>query len=434
MKTNTLINIILFTLLLILSFTNSYLFINKTWTPLSYFILITICLIILLVIKLNVKLLIYISISLLPCLNYFIPLNIFSLTLPEFFIAVTVFIFMLKGNIKINKITLIYFILLFLCMLSLIGSPVSFFILGTFIRFIIVVLFSIILYTLNKNSHIYKYILLGIFSIPFVAISAYTGEGFFLHLININFLSFQRVIYSFQYPIWLSLILPLLFFCKVNRKIIFIYFVFTIYIFILSYARSIYIGFILSAIFFILFHKSKNNLIIKKSIIFFTLIAFISIYFIVSLYISRISFTSDENGSNVTRFEKFNTSYSYILKHPILGNGFGINYALDISNQRLSNDLMNDLISPEFGPLTLLAEIGIAGSILFYIILYYFFKYSIKILRNKYIAEFNKILVYIFLIAVISIFLNSNSYTNMVLLIFLAFPYLIYKNNELIKQ
>lgn len=421
-------NIILFILLLVLSYTNAFLFIEESWSLVTYSILFTLCLSILLLVKLEIKYLIYISISLLPCLNYFIPLGFFSITLPELFIAITVMLYILNHNIRMNKYVLFYLILLFLCILSLIGSPVSTLILGTFLRFVFVVFFIIVLYSTSINAINLNYIITGIYTIPFVAISAYIGEGFFLHLILTNFLSFQRVIYSFQYPIWLSLILPLLIFFKLNKKIILFYFGFSVYIILLSYARSIYIGFFIALIFFIFFHKSKFSLIIKKSFTFLCLVGLIIIYSLISIYLSRFSFSSEDNGSNVARFEKFKTAYIYILKHPILGNGFGINYALDISNQRLSNDLMNDLISPEFGPLTLLAEIGILGSILYYILFFYFFKYSIKILSNQNAEEYFKFLIYIFIIAEVSIFLNSNSYTNMVLLTFMPMPYLINKN------
>jgi len=292
MRYSTFINIILLFFLIILSFLNSYLFIDKTWSSISYFLLFSVSSIILLIIKFDIKKLIYISICLLPCLNYFIPLGLFSITLPELFIAMTVLIYFINNNLILNKYIILNLVLLIICILSLFGSPVSFFILGTFLRFVFIIFFTIILYSVSSKAIFLKFIINGIFTIPIIAISAYLGEGFFLHLISTNFFSFQRVIYSFQYPIWLSLILPLLIYFKLSKKIITIYFIFCIYMIFLSYARSIYIGFFISLLIFIFFHRSNFSLIFKKSITLIFLALCIVVYSIISLYISRISFTS----------------------------------------------------------------------------------------------------------------------------------------------
>ena len=82
-------------------------------------------------------------------------------------------------------------------------------------------------------------------------------------------------------------------------------------------------------------------------------------------------------------FEELQYFYdNYIYKHPFFGNGFGIQYAFDIAEVKSTTAKMNDLLSPEFGPLTLLTEVGLFGSAFYYLILAFFYRKSILVLKN----------------------------------------------------
>jgi hypothetical protein len=271
-----------------------------------------------------------------------------------------------------------------------------------------------------------NFILHSFYTIPLITLAAYHGEDVLFSLFSDNLFSFQRVIYSFQYPIWLALFFPLLIYIR-TYKILIVFFLILIFVFILlSFSRSIYIGTGVSILFFVFYLKNINNkFYLLKS--FFITLFIISSYILLIVYKddTRLSFTSLESGSNDARFSKFNVAYNYIYKHPFFGNGFGIQYAFDIAEVKSTTAKMNDLLSPEFGPLTLLTEVGLFGSAFYYLILAFFYRKSILVLKNLFIPIEHKMLVLIAIMGVTSTFLNSNSYNSIIILAFIPLPVLI---------
>jgi hypothetical protein len=427
-----------FIILMILSFSIGYFFKKSNWDIITYIILVSLVIFSLLITNFDKKYLLFNSICLIPCINYFIPFGLINLTLPELFFAIYLTKFLISNKVKINNVTFFYISFLLCCLISIIGSPIGLSIMGLFLRFSIVFISSLTLINNSFDKESRNFILHSFYTIPLITIAAYQGEDLLSSLFSDNLFSFQRVIYSFQYPIWFALFAPLFIYIKTNKSIIFLYFLLLFIFILLSFSRSIYIGTGVAIIFFVFYYKNYNNKFHLLKSIFITIFT-ISFYILLIVFKddTRLSFTSLESGSNEARFRKFNIAYNYIYKHPFFGNGFGIQYIFDIAEEKSTRAKMNDLLSPEFGPLTLLTEVGIFGSLFYYLILAFFYRKSILVLKNLLIPNEQKLLVLIAIMGITSTFLNSNSYPSIIILTFIPLPSLIldirkkYKNSNI---
>jgi hypothetical protein len=171
--------------------------------------------------------------ALLPNLNSFLPLGPFSLTWIEISMVFSILYFIRKP-LYLNKIGLLSIGLYMSCIFSLIGSPLGFLSVGLIFRFGILLVFVNLLILQNKDPLLLKSYFCGLLIIPFTACSSYAGEGFLMDIFLANFLEFSRAIYSFQYPIWFSLIIPLLIYIKAPKVIKFVFSVFICLVFVLS--------------------------------------------------------------------------------------------------------------------------------------------------------------------------------------------------------
>jgi hypothetical protein len=409
---------------------NSYYYLS--WNALKFLLLCLLILSFFFIAGISLKSTVFASLALLPNLNSYIPFPGFSITLTELFMFFSICIFFVKqGKIRVTKFVLFSAFLILACILSLVGSPLGFLSVGMLIRLSILLIFTSILVGSSPEKKLFDPVFYGILTIPVIACATYSGEGLLLIMFTANVFGFSRVIYSFQYPIWFSLLIPLLLYVKMPKIVIIFFSVFVGYLIVLSFARSIIVGTFFSSLMFIFFMKSKNavKLAFAKT---FTILMFAVIIFIVTIALGFFEFTSSESGSNIARYDKMELAINNIIKHPFFGSGFGASNDQAFAEKLSVSEVFNDVISPEFGPLTVLAEIGIVGGFFLVALIYISFIHSVRCLRDKELAMHYKILIFITFGGFVSSFLNSNSTASIIVYTFLAIPVLIYKKQQFV--
>lgn len=372
---------------------------------------------------------VFASIALLPNLNSYIPVGgSFFLTWVESFMVVSIFFF-LKKSIIISKIFLLSVSLLLSCVFSLIGSALGLLTVGALLRFGVLLIFISFLLSQRKDPMLFKSFFSGILLIPFTACATYAGEGVLVDMFSANLIEFSRAIYSFQYPIWFSIIIPFLIYLKAPKLFLWVSILFIALLFVLSFARSIIVGISIAGLFYLFFYKDKKPMLrmISKITIF---VVFIIVIYFVTFVLNFLEFTSKESGSNETRYEKMAYAFNQFKLHPFFGVGFGAHDEKDIAEKKSIVRAFKVLISPEFGPLTALSEIGAVGSFFLFYLIFLFFSYTIKSLKDRQILPVYKIVILISLGAFISSFLNSNSLSSLIVYLFLCVPILVYKNKN----
>ena len=367
------------------------------------------------------------AIAMLPNLNSFVPFPGFSLTWSESFMFLFCLVFAVKeAKLMKNKFAFFASGLFVICLFSLIGSPIGLLSLGLLVRFAVLLLFTLIIVSMTPERSLIKPVFYGILAIPFVACATYWGEGVLSDMFSANILQFSRAVYSFQYPIWFSFLIPFAFFFKMPKPLLIFLILLVGYLIAFSFSRSIIVGTIAAGILFIIFFRSNKplTLIFAKAILIAT---FAVLIFVVTVALQFFEFSNMDNGSNVTRYEKMYVAVENIKRHPFFGSGFGASQDKALAEKRSGVEVFSELISPEFGPLTVTAEVGILGFIFLFGLICVSVKHSICCLQDKGLPVHNKLVVLITFGGFISSFLNSNSTASLIIYIFLAIPIVINK-------
>jgi hypothetical protein len=407
---------------------------TETWGVGPLFVVFTLIAIGLLLSGVSLQSTAFASVATLPNLNSYIRFTNFSLTLIEIFMTLFVAIsFLQRRKLNINTFAVLSGGLFMACLASLIGSPLGLAPMGMLLRYGVLLLFVTILVSRPSDKSLFKPVFYGLLSIPLIACFTYAGEGYLWIMFTANLLGFSRVVYSFQYPIWFSLFLPFLVFIRAPRFIVMFASLVVIFIIVLSFARSIIIGAAAAGILYILFYKDTKPVarIVSKA---FLLIALGIVFFSVAVVFNYFDFISsdpesfDQSGSNASRYAKMAIAVEAIKAHPLLGSGFGAANDRTFAEQKSREEVFAEGINPEFGPLNVLAEIGLIGGCVLFSIIIISSKYSIKCLRDRTIPMSCKLVVLITFGGFVSSFLNSNSLNLIVVYIFLVTPILLFKH------
>ena len=383
---------------------------------------------------------VFACIATLPTLNSYIPFPSFSLTVTEIFMALFVAVFVMKNTkIIVNQFVVLVGCLFLACAASLIGSPLGLASLGMLLRYGVLLFFVSILASRSADKSLFKPFFLGLLAIPFVACCAYAGEGLLLVMLRANLLGFSRVIYSFQYPIWFSLLLPLAVFVRAPRLVVAAVSLFVVAIITLSFARSIVIGTTAASLLFIVFYRNTNRAsrIASKALLLVTL------GIVLTLVVARLNYfdfiTAQENstgqsGSNASRYRKMAISLEKIKDHPYLGLGFGAANDGVFAEREARTEVYWEGMNPEFGPLHVLAEIGAVGAFFLLTVIVVSFRCSVKCLRDRNIPTAYKMAVLITFGGFVSSFLNANSLNLMTIYIFLVMPVILFNHRRGAKE
>jgi hypothetical protein len=400
---------------------------TQAWGAVSFLLVIGLFVLTQIIGGLSLRTTAFAAIAMLPNLNSFVPFPGFSLTWSETFMLLFCLVFVVKeARLMKNKFAFFASGLFVICMFSLVGSPIGLLAVGLLVRFAVLLLFTIIIVSMTHESTIIKPVFYGILAIPFVACATYWGEGVLFDMFSANILQFSRAVYSFQYPIWFSFIIPVAIFFKMPKPLLIFIYLFVGYLIAFSFSRSIIVGTFAAGVLFIVFFRSNKRLtlVFTKAILIAT---FAVLIFVVTVALQFFEFSNMDNGSNVTRYEKMYVAVENIKRHPFLGSGFGASQDKALAEKRSGAEVFSDLISPEFGPLTVTAEIGILGFIFLFGLICVSLKHSISCLQDKELLVHNKLVVLITFGGFISTFLNSNSTASLIIYIFLAIPIVINK-------
>ncbi len=413
--------------LLALTFFTANFFKNASWGIGPFVLVIGLMIVSFLFSGFSIYSALFATIAVIPNLNSFLPLGVFSLTLVEIYMSICICFFLMKP-IRINRVALFIAALFFCSILSLIGSPLGFLAAGLILRFGILLVFIALLIVRQADPVLIKSLFSGFLLIPLIACTTYAGEDVLVGIFSANILAFSRAVYSFQYPIWFSLVIPLLVYLKAPRLIILAASIFVAGLFILSFARSIILGTGMAGILYLFYYNDRKPVlrIITKTII---CIGIIGVIFLVTIVLKFFEFSSMDNESNVARFEKMPIAFNKFREHPLFGAGFGASHDNEIA-QKTGVEVFNEQISPEFGPLTALSEIGLIGSFFLFYLIYLSVRCSIKCLKDRDIYIAYKLVILITFGGLISSFLNSNSLASIIVYIFLCFPFVLYKNRK----
>jgi hypothetical protein len=407
---------------------------SGTWAAGQWFVVFTLIALGLLLSGISLQMMVFASVAMLPTQNSYIPLVNFSLTLTEIFMTLFLAIFALKQkSITKNKFTFLFGGLFLACIASLIGSPLGFSSVGMLLRYGIVLMFVTILISRPLDKSLFQPVFYGLLAIPFMVTSSYAGEDALVHMFTVNILELSRVVYSFQYPIWYSLLLPFLVFIRATRLVVVIVSFFIIFLIVFSFARSIIVGTMAAGILFICFYKNKKPL--NRNIFKALVLGILGIIiFVVGVTLNSFDFiTTDSAGagqaaSTSSRFEKMAIAFEKFKEHPLLGSGFGAAHDERFAEQQSRVQVFKERISPEFGPLNVLAEVGLIGGLFLFSIIAISFKYSADCLGDRNIPMYYKLVVLITFGGFVSSFLNSNSLNSMTIYIFLVIPILLLKH------
>ena len=414
--------------LLSLTFFTANFYKFQSWGIGPFLLVIVIMMVAMFLAGVNVYSAVFLVGALLPNLNSFLPLGPFSVTWIEISMVFSI-LFFIRKPLYLNKIGLLSIGLYMSCIFSLIGSPLGFLSAGLLFRFGILLAFVNLLILQNKDPLLLKSFFCGLLIIPFTACSTYAGEGSLMGMFSANILAFSRAVYSFQYPIWFSLIIPLLIYIKAPKVIKFVFAVFISMIFVLSFARSIIIGTTITAFFYIFFYKDNNQL--KRVASKFLIIVLIGIgIFIVTLVLKFFEFTNLDNDSNMARFEKMPIAFNKFKEHPFFGAGFGASNDNTFAEKWSISTAFQEQISSEFGPLTVLSEIGMVGAFFLFFLIFLSVRESARVIKNKNILSEYKLVILISFGGFVSSFLNSNSIAAIIVYLFLFIPMFFYKNKN----
>ena len=399
---------------------------NDTWSILSVLLLIGLMTIGFIYVHISIYSCLFATISFLPNLNSFLPLGSFSMTWVEICMILSIFMLM-RRPLRLTKFGLFSFGLLLSCIFSLIGSPLGLLSIGLIIRFGMLLLFINLLIMQPADQKLFKSFFLGFLFIPINACLSYAGEGVLIDIFSANFLSLERALYSFQYPIWFSILIPLLIYNNVPRFISFLGYVFIASIILLSFARSVIIGTGSSLIIFLIYYKDRKpfkRLVSKIVIILLILASLFMVIFVLKFF----EFKNMDNDSNAARYEKMPIAFNKFKQHALFGAGFGASNDKAFADKRSTEKVFEELISPEFGPLTVLAEIGIIGFFFLFFMIFFTFLSVIKILKDADVLFLYKFVILITFGGFLSSFLNSNSISAIIVYLFLCIPIFFYNN------
>ena len=401
---------------------------NHSWQFYQYALLIFLLSFFLFSVKFSLNALAFASLATLPGLLSFIELPFLSLTLTETYMFLFFIVFFSKGlKIKKNKFNIYLIGLLFACFFSMIGSPMGFLTIGMFIRLSVLIIFLICLISLVKNSNLMEPILFGVFSMPFIALFAYAGQGILKKMFFVNFLLLSRPDYSFQYPIWFAFVIPLMIYLKISKLWIYLYSLFFLFILMLTFARSIILATFITSLLFLIYYRNKKSgsLFFIKSIVVSVCSfgAFIAVY-VLSFF--DFTLTGSKAGSNEARFEKMSYAWNNFLDFPIFGSGFGSNQATIFAERSGANSVFENIVSPEFGPLTVLTEIGLVGAFFFFTLSFICFKYTKLCISDKTVDSYFKIITLVSFAGFISSFINGNAINNPIVYVLLIIPFFFY--------
>jgi O-antigen ligase len=152
--------------------------------------------------------------------------------------------------------------------------------------------------------------------------------------------------------------------------------------------------------------------------------------FIVTLVLDFFDFSNLDNESNVARYEKMPIAFNEFKQHPFFGVGFGASNDHAFAEKRSMSKVFEEQISPEFGPLTVLSEIGAVGAFFLFYIIFLSIRESARVIKKKNILSEYKWVILISFGGFVSSFLNSNSIASIIVYLFLFIPMFFYKNKN----
>ncbi len=374
------------------------------------------------------------SIATLPNLNSYIKVGSFSLTLIEIFMTLFVLVFIIQDRrMAASKFSFLLGCLFLACLASLIGSELNLSSMGMMLRYGVLLSFVAILASRPRNKSLFEPVYYGLLAIPFIACFSYSGEGLLWVMVTANLLRFSRVIYSFQYPIWGALLIPFALFIKAPRIIVALISILVSALIALSFARSIIIGTAAAGMLFICFCRDNEPTARAISKV-FMLIGLATAFFLAAVtfhyfdFVSVDSNSTGQSGSSASRYYKMALAVEKVKVHPLLGFGFGAAHYAQFLDPDSKMEEFGEGMNSEFGPLHVLAEIGLIGASFLFILIIVSFQHSIKCLGDKKMPMPYKLVVLIAFGGFVSSFINSNSLNLITVYIFLVTPVLLFKH------
>lgn len=432
----------LITTLSILSYGTAYFHSNKMWDFQTLSFIAGIIFLYCFISRARLESLVFASFATLPVINSYILIGSFSLTLTDIFTVLFIIRYLLGGQIRISGGFAIMAVGLFMASIaSLVYSKLGLASLGMLLRFGILLFFICVIVSRKSEKSFFNDVLLGCLTMPLIACCTYSGESLLFIMAYYNLVEFSKVIYSFQYPIWFAMLLPLVLQIKIPDILVKSVIILVTVICTLSYSRSIYIGFIFGTLIFIIFYKAQSNkqllsLFIIKCSLFIVIgaLLFITIIVFDSFNFSTVASTSEygnnlQSASTESRYLKMGNTLESVLEYPLLGAGFGAdNDEAFVAQGKYENPVFNKPLNSEFGPLNVLSEVGVVGSFFLFAMVIISFNCLIRCLSDRGALLPGKIVVLIAYSGFLSTFLNSNAFKVQLIYFFLAIPVIYHKS------
>lgn len=361
----------------------------------------------------------------------YLKFNFFYLSINYIFLIIYSFVFILsyKKGIKINTKLILLLLLFFASIISVIISNSSFALIAILLRFSIICFFIISLYSLNLKKVIH-FIVLGVCIIPFTTFFNLLGFGTFLKFLTFNFGLFDTVYGSHVYLAWFAFLFPIIYILKLNKYIILLVSIFYSTYVYFSLSRSLLISVIIS--FFIFYQIGKKFTIV-------TVLKYSSFLVLIVLLFSSLQFFtfsmdkgSAKEVSNIQRFNKISNSIEAFYEKPFFGHGYGMSQIenkdenLGVSNEEAIEISTYTKFSPEVMPIQILAEVGLIGLTIFMIIFLYSGYLTFRCLKLLNIVLGEKVILIVSFGICLLYFINSNSFSNPLIYIFLFLPFIFY--------
>jgi hypothetical protein len=398
---------------------------RQTWGLPQYAVLMFLAVVGFSAIGLSLRSLTFSAAATIPSVVYFIPVGSRSVTLCEVFMVLFLAVFFLRGGrLALGRFGMLLVAVYLSCLLSLLGSPLGLDTVGVLIRFGALLLFVCILVSRRGAESLVQPLVYGLLAIPLVGVAGYSGEGMLYGMFAGNVLQLSRVVYSFQYPIWFALALPLLMLIGAPRPVLWLASLVVVYLIVMSFARSIIIGTGAAGFFYVAFYRDTRPVrraLAKAGLI----VGMIGVLVVATVGLQFFDFTSAANPSSQTRYYKLGVALRSFRDHPVLGAGFATSNTKAFAQRRGAAEILDDFVSPEFGPMTALGEIGLVGSLFLFAAMGISMMRSARCLRDTDIPLAFKFVVLITFGGWLSTFLNSNSLTSIIVYIFMGVPLVI---------
>jgi hypothetical protein len=228
---------------------------------------------------------------------------------------------------------------------------------------------------------------------------------------------------------YIPFLLPLLYFFRSRFSFLFWFFLaYLFFILITSNSRSIVIASSFLFVFSYFFSGSIN----LSRVFYFLLIGFILLSGISSLRFMEFTLESEsKSASNFVRITKIVNGWNTFKSNPVIGLGYGES-VVDfnrLSNSRFSNwmeegfyEAMSDVkASAEFGPVQILAELGVLGLSIILVMIFYLYFFYLRLSRINVFAKGEKYVLFAPLLGFMTDFIQSNILYSIVIWITIVF-------------